>query len=593
MAQKREEINAKDKWKLEDIFSSNEEWEKSFSELSKKYRDITKYKGKIIDADKVVECLTLEDSLSQILERLYVYASMRHDEDGAVEKYSAMKSRIEMLSVKMSEAESFITPELTALDNEILLAAASKEEGKPFSYYLKELIRSKDHILSSKEEEILAGTGSFAGDFRDIFGMFDNVDVKFGTVYDGDQKVTVTHGTYSKLLQSPNRLARAKAYRKMFNAYKDHIHTLSAVYAGNVKKNVFYAKVRKYNSVLERALDGDDIPVSVYDSLIKSLDEHTPYMHEYVALRKKALNLDSMAMYDMYVPIVEGASLSVSYEEGCKIVKEALKPLGDEYAKLLDQSFNEGWIDVYENKGKRSGAYSWGTYGVHPYVLLNYNGTTHDVFTIAHELGHAMHSYYSNKSNPHASADYTIFVAEIASTVNEVLLIKHLLKTTKDKALRKYLLSYYLDMFRTTVFRQTMFSEFERYAHMLIEKGDAITPQKLCKHYLKLNKKYYGKSVRHDNLISYEWARIPHFYRAFYVYKYATGMISAVSIANMILEDKTGKALEGYKKFLSAGGSMAPLDILNLAGVNLKEQSGFDYAMNEFKWALDMLKKEM
>ncbi len=591
MAVKREELAQKDKWRLEDIFESNEKWESSFSALSKKAGQISTFKGQIKDKKSIIDCLNLEDSLSLELEKLYVYASMRQDEDGAVEKYSAMKSRIEMLSVKMAEESSFITPELTALDDKILLDCAESEEGKPYSYFLKELIRSKEHILSAREEELLAGTGSFAGDFREIFGMFDNVDVKFGSVKDGDEKITVTHGTYSKLLQSKNRKARQSAYKKMFTAYKDHIYTLSSVYAGNVKKNVYFAKVRKYKSVLERALDGDDIPVSVYNSLINSLDDHASYMHEYVALRKEMLGLDNMAMYDMYVPVVECDAIAKDYQDACSIVKKALAPLGEDYAKLLDEAFSNGWIDVYENKGKRSGAYSWGTYGVHPYVLLNYNNTTHDVFTIAHELGHAMHSYYSNKNNPHACADYTIFVAEIASTVNEVLLIKYLLNNTKDKNLRKYLLSYYLDMFRTTVFRQTMFSEFERYAHSLIEKGDAITPQNLCKYYLKLNKKYYGKAVRHDNLISYEWARIPHFYRAFYVYKYSTGMISAVSIASRILEDSS--ALDGYKKFLSAGGSMAPLDILSLAGVNLKEQSGFDYAMKEFKWALEMLKKEI
>lgn len=591
MSVKRETISSEYKWKLEDIYATDEEWEKDFSALSKNINLCKKYKGKLKDKKSVIECLTTDDTLGHTLERLYVYASMRHDEDGAVEKYSAMKSRIEMLSVKMSEITSFIVPELTALDSDLLISIAESEEGYPFRYSLKELVRSKDHVLSAREEELLAGTGSFSGDFRDIFGMFDNVDVKFGDVKDGDEKVTVTHGTYSKLLQSRNRDTRRKAYRKMFGAYKDHIYTLTAVYAGNVKKNVFYAKTRKYPSVLARALDGDDISTDVYDSLIKSLDEHTPYMHEYVALRKEALGLENMAMYDMYVPIVEGAELAVEYEDACKTVKAALSPLGEEYSKLLDEAFTKGWIDVYENKGKRSGAYSWGTYGVHPYVLLNYNKTTHDVFTIAHELGHAMHSYYSNKNNPHSSADYAIFVAEIASTVNEVLLIKYLLKNTSDKALRKYLLSYYLDMFRTTVFRQTMFSEFERYAHGLIEKGDAITPQKLCKYYLKLNRKYYGKSVRHDQLISYEWARIPHFYRAFYVYKYATGMISAVSIASRILEDKS--ALDGYKKFLSAGGSMSPLDILKLAGVDLTKRESFDFAMKEFRWALDMLKKEL
>lgn len=587
----RRDISNEYKWRLEDIFQSDEAWEEAFSSLSEKAEEITAFEGKLKDDASVLSCLELEDKQSALLERLYVYATMRHDEDGAVEKYNSMRGRIEMLAVKMSTASSFVTPELLTIPDDTLLKIAESERGKPFSYLLKELIRSKSHVLSPKEEKILAGTGSFSGDFHDIFNMFDNVDVRFGDVKVGDEKVTVTHGTYSLLLQNPDKKVRKQAYRKMFGAYKSNIHTVCAMYAGNVKKNVFYSKIRNYDGALQKALDGDDVSVSVYDTLISSIDEHTPYMHEYVALRKKALGLKTMDMCDMYVPIVEGAELALPYEKACEIVKNALKPLGEEYAKLLDEAYGNGWIDVYENKGKRSGAYSWGTYGVHPYVLLNYTETTHDVFTIAHELGHAMHTHYSNSANPHACADYSIFVAEIASTVNEVLLIKHLLATTKDKSLRKYLLSYYLDMFRTTVFRQTMFSEFEKYAHDLAEKDQTLTPEVLSEYYLSLNKKYYGKAVRHDELISYEWARIPHFYRAFYVYKYSTGMISAVNIASAILKDSA--RLDGYREFLSAGGRMAPLDILRLAGVDLTDKKSFDFALADFKWALDELKKEI
>ncbi len=586
----RADISKEYKWKLEDIFETDEQWEDEFKALSLETDRISQFEGKLVDEKSVLDCLCLEDEQSQRIERLYVYATMRHDEDGAVEKYNSMRGRIEMLAVKFSTASSFVVPELLSLPDEMLLRVADSEKGKPFSYSLKELIRSKSHVLSQKEEKLLAGIGSFSDDFHDIFNMFDNVDIKFGDVKVGQEKVTVTHGTYSLLLQNRDKKIRKKAFELMFGAYKSNIHTVCATYAGNVKKNVFYAKTRNYNSAIEKALDADDVALSVYDTLISSIDEHTPFMHDYVALRKKALGLKTMDMCDMYVPIVKGAELSLSYEDACGIVKSALKPLGDEYADLLDHSFKDGWIDVYENKGKRSGAYSWGTYGVHPYVLLNYTKTTHDVFTIAHELGHAMHTYYSNKNNPHACADYSIFVAEIASTVNEVLLIKYLLATTKDKELKKYLLSYYLDMFRTTVFRQTMFSEFEKFAHGLVESDQTLTPEVLSDYYLSLNKKYYGKAVRHDELISLEWARIPHFYRAFYVYKYSTGMISAVNIASKILENP--ESLAGYKKFLSAGGSMAPLDILRLAGVDLTQKSSFDFALNDFKWALDELKKE-
>lgn len=586
----RKEIQDKYKWRLEDIVSSDEQWESDFNQLSKEIDKVTVYEGKI-DSDNALDCLYLLDDLGYKLERLYVYATMRHDEDGSVEKYNSMRGRIEMLSVKMSTLSAFVTPELVALEEKDLLKIADSERGKPFSYQIKEIVRSKPHVLTAKEEKLLAGVSSFAGDFRDIFGMFDNVDVKFGDVKAGDEKVTLTHATYSLLLQNDDKKVRKSAYLKMYTAYKSMINTISATYAGNVKKNAFYSKVRNYPSTLSRALDGDDVAESVYDTLIQSISDHTPYMHEYVALRKKALGVKTLNMYDMYVPIFEGVNLAVSYEEACKIVKEALAPLGSEYAKLLDKAFSEGWIDVFENKGKRSGAYSWGTYGVHPYVLLNYTETTHDVFTIAHELGHAMHTHFSNEALPHACADYSIFVAEIASTVNEVLLIKHLLKTTEDKAFRKYLLSYYLDMFRTTVFRQTMFSEFEKFAHEVAERDEPLTPQLLSNYYLELNKKYYGDAVVHDEWISYEWARIPHFYRAFYVYKYSTGMISAVNIASAILSD--GKNLEGYLKFLSAGGSMSPLDILKLANVDLTDKKAFDYALSDFKWALETLKSEM
>ena len=586
----RNQIPGKYKWKLNDIVPSDEQWEVDFTALMGEIDKITVYEGKI-SSENALECLLLLDDLSFKLERLYVYATMRHDEDGEVEKYNAMRGRIEMLSVRLSTLSAFVTPELVALDEEALRGIADSEIGKPFRYQLSEIIREKAHVLSAKEEKLLAGVSGFAGDFRDIFGMFDNVDVRFGEVKTSDGKITLTHGTYSLCLQDRDKKVRRDAYKKMFGAYKSMINTICAMYAGNVKKNAFYSKTRNYPSTLSRALDGDDVSPAVYDTLIQSIGEHTPYMHEYVALRKKALGLKTLNMCDMYVPIVDGANLAVDYEKATGIVKEALKPLGDDYIKLLDKAFSEGWIDVHENKGKRSGAYSWGTYGVHPYVLLNYTETTHDVFTIAHELGHAMHTYYSNEALPHACADYSIFVAEIASTVNEVLLIKHLLSNTTDKSLRKYLLSYYLDMFRTTVFRQTMFSEFEKFAHETAESDETLTPQKLSNYYLELNKKYYGPAVVHDELISYEWARIPHFYRAFYVYKYSTGMISAVNIASMILSDP--KNLDGYKRFLSAGGSMSPLDILKLAGVDLTDKKAFDFALSDFKWALDRLKDEM
>ena len=375
----------------------------------------------------------------------------------------------------------------------------------------------------------------------------------------------------------------------MFGAYKDHINMLAANYAGNVKKDWFYAKVRGFQSALDYSMYKENVPSTCYEKLLDAVGKGTEPLHKYIALRKKVLGVDTLNMYDLYVSMVKEQELALEYEDAVKLVKEALKVMGKEYSDVLASAFESGWIDAFENKGKRSGAYSWGVYGVHPFVLLNYQKTVHDVFTIAHELGHSMHSYYSNSSLPETKADYEIFVAEIASTVNEVLLLKHLLKTASGE-FRKYLLSYYLDMFRTTLFRQTMFSEFEAIAHGMVEKGEPITADALCDAYYELNKKYYGPSVEHNDLIRYEWARIPHFFTSFYVYKYATGITTAVSIANNILTQGE-KYFAKYKKFLSAGGSMPPLDIIRLADVDLESDAPYELAIKEFSDTLAELEK--
>ena len=366
--------------------------------------------------------------------------------------------------------------------------------------------------------------------------------------------------------------------------------TLAAVYAGSVTAAVFMARARGYKDCLSAAMFNENVPECVYTNLIESVNDNCRYVHEYVAYRKRALGVERLNMYDMYVPIVEGAEMSLPFEEAFELVKKGLAVLGDEYVSLLQKAKDERWMDVYETENKRSGAYSWGSYSTKPYVLLNYSATMHDIFTIAHELGHSMHSYYSNHTQPYSKSGYAIFVAEVASTVNEVLLLKYLLKTTSDKKTRKYLLSYYLDMFRTTLFRQTMFAEFEKISHDMEQKGNPLTPGALSAAYLKLNKKYYGAAVTHNKPISYEWARIPHFYNAFYVYKYATGITAAVNIAAGILQDPSN--IEKYKRFLSAGGSDSPYEILKIAGVDLAERKPFDAAMREFKQSLDMLVNE-
>lgn len=417
--------------------------------------------------------------------------------------------------------------------------------------------------------------------------MIDNADFPYPTIKVGGEKVTVTHGMYGVMLHSPDRKVRRDAFRAYYKAYIGLINTITAAYVGNVDKDVFLARARKYNSSLERALDNEDVDVKVYQNLLKSVNKGLPLLHRYYRDKKKILGYKSLHMYDVYVSPVEDAEIKVDYEDAFKIVKEGLAPLGEEYANLLQEAHDNGWIDVEETAGKRSGAYSTSAYGTkHPYVLLNYQQTTSDVFTLAHELGHAMHSYYSDKNQPQEKAGYTLFVAEVASTVNEVLLLKYLMKTTTDQKLKKYLLSYYMDMLKGTLFRQTQFAEFEYIAHDMAEKGQPLTKDSLNEVYYNLNKKYYGRSVVSDPEIAYEWARIPHFYRGFYVYKYATGIITAVSIAERIYNEGEA-AVADYFKFLSSGGSDSPVELLKLAGVDLTKMDAFNSCMASFKAALE------
>lgn len=588
----RNQIEDKYKWDLTPMFASDEKWQEEFDALSAKLPRLDEYAGRLDCEENILACLKLSDELSASYGELYVYAYQRRDEDAGVAKYCAMCDKIDALGVKLGEKSAYITPELTALDGEFLLALSRKEEFADYDYQLCEIVRRKQHTLSAAEEKLLAGVGLFSDGFHDAFNMFDSLDVKFKPVRDEDgRRVEMSHGVYSKLLASSDRKVRKAAFNSMFAAYGDMLHTVGQLYAGNVKKDWFFARARKYPDCLTRAMSGENVPRIVYDNLIKSVHGGLKYLHGYMGWRAEKMGLAKLHMYDLHVPVVSEYKLSVSYEEACEIVKKALAPLGEEYLSHIREAMENRWIDVYENKGKRTGAYSWGTYRSHPYVLLNYNGTAHDVFTIAHELGHSMHSYYSDKNQPSSKAQYEIFVAEVASTVNEVLLLKYMLEHSRDEQEREYLLTYYLDMFRTTLFRQTQFAEFEEKAHALAEKDMPVTCDALNEEYLKINKLYYGKNVVSDKQIAWEWARIPHFYRSFYVYKYATGLTSAVSIARGILSGGE-KEKEGYMKFLSAGGSMPPVEILKLAGVDLTTEVPFENAMREMADTLGLLKRE-
>ena len=586
MAKLRSEVGENLKWRLTDIFSSDEEFKALLKDVEGRL-DFAKYEGKLSDEATLLKCLKELDKVDYDIEKLAVYAHMKKDLDTRDSEANALNSMVSNLFVKYASGLSFMTPELTSLSDEKLNAIIANPDFADYDYQLKGILKTKPHVLSKESETILAMGGQVFGGFSDIFTMIDNADMPFPEIEIDGKMVKVTHGTYGLLLQSDKREVREKAFKAYYKAYISLINTIAATYIGNVNKDVFMARARKYDSCLAKALSGEDVEPQVYENLLESINEALPLVHRYVKDRKEILGVDQLHMYDIYTPLVENADIKLDYEDAFKLVKEGLAPLGEEYGKLLQDAHDNGWIDVEETEGKRSGAYSTSVYALpHPFVLLNYQPTTHDVFTLAHELGHAMHSYKSERAQCQAKASYKIFVAEVASTVNEVLLLKHLLKKTEDKKLKKYLLSYYMDMIRTTAFRQTMFAEFEYIAHNAAEKGIPLTKNWLSEQYLNLNKKYYGKDIISDDEIAYEWARIPHFYRAFYVYKYATGIISAISIAERIYNEGE-KAVEDYFKFLSSGGSDSPVELLKLAGVDLTKKDAFKSAMKSFEEALE------
>lgn len=586
MSKNRNEVAENLKWRLTDIFKDAAEFDALLDKVSK-IADMSAYEGKLSDKKTLLECLKKMDEIDTDLEKLDVYAYMKKDLDTRDSESQALLTRVENVIISYSSSISFMTPELTSLPEKYLEEVIADPDFKDYDYNLKCLLKRKKHVLSKESENVLAMGGQVFGGFHDIFSMIDNADMPFPTIDVDGKPVKVTHGMYGLLLQSEDRDVRERAFKAYYKAYISLINTISATYIGNVNKDVFLSKVRKYDSCLSQALENEDVSARVYENLLECVHDGLPLMHRYIADRKKALGLDEMHMYDIYTPIVKNEDLTMSYEDAFKLVRKGLAPLGEDYGKLLQTAHDEGWIDVEETDGKRSGAYSICVYALpHPYVLLNYQPTIHDIFTIAHELGHSIHSYKSDAAQPKSKCDYKIFVAEVASTVNEVLLLKYLLKNTESKSLKKYLCSYYMDMIRTTLYRQTMFAEFEYIAHDAAEKGVPLTKDFLNGKYLELNKKYYGNDIVSDDEIAYEWARIPHFYTSFYVYKYATGIISAISIAERIYKEGD-KAVEDYFRFLSSGGSDSPVELLKLAGVDLNKKDAFKAAMKSFEDTLE------
>ena len=589
----REEIPAEVKWAIEDLYKNDDEWEADFTRLKEHLPELSAYEGRLGEsAQTLLSMQRLCDKMNMLAEKVYVYANQRLHEktDNAV--YQNLASRAQSLLVEMSERTSYIEPEIMGLpEGTIEKYLQENGELRVYGQYFENMIRQKAHVLPGEMEKLLASAGELAESPKDIFSMFNNADIRFPKITgEDDTDVEVTHGRFISLLQSKDQRVRKDAFEALYGVYEKFRNTLAATYRANVKQEVFFARARRYGSDLEAALDGSHIPVSVYDNLIHVVHEHLPLMHRYVKIRKKLLGLDELHMYDLYTPMTENSGEHFSFEDAKKTVLEGLAPMGEEYLSHLKDGFEHGWIDVYENQGKRSGAYSWGAYGTHPYVLLNYQGTLNDVFTLAHEMGHALHSWYSDETQPYIYAGYRIFVAEVASTCNEALLIHHLLKKAKDPKNKAYLINYFLEQFRTTLYRQTMFAEFEKITHGLQEAGEALTAERLCSIYYDLNKAYFGEDICIDRQIEMEWARIPHFYTPFYVYQYATGFSAAIALSGKILREGEA-AVEQYKKFLKGGSSMYPLELLRLAGVDMEQKKPVEDALQVFSEYLDEMER--
>ncbi|MFD2759820.1 oligoendopeptidase F [Lentibacillus juripiscarius] len=590
---KRSEIPEERRWKLEDIFATDEEWEKELKELKGDFPSITDYQGKIAEsAQNLYDVLKLQDQLSERLGKLFTYAHMRYDEDTTNSKYQALNEKAENLLTAASSSMSFIVPEILAMDDaKVKSFLEEKEELKLYSKVLNDISRQRPHVLSEKEEALLAEASEPMGSASNTFSMLNNADLTFPSITNEDGKeVDLTHGRYIGFLESKDRNVRKAAFQAMYDTYGKFINTFASTLTGTVKADNFDAKVHNYDSARQAALDSNHIPEQVYDNLVEAVNEKLPLLHRYARLRKQVLGLDELHMYDIYTPLVKDADMHFPYEKAQEYVQEALKPLGDDYVSVLKKGFESRWIDVEENKGKRSGAYSSGAYGTHPYILLNWQDKLNDLFTLAHELGHSMHSYYTHKTQPFRYGNYSIFVAEVASTTNEALLNDYLLNHVEDEKQKLFLLNHFLEGFRGTVFRQTMFAEFEHDIHKRAQNGEALTAEKLTEIYYDLNKKYFGDDVVSDEEIGKEWARIPHFYMNYYVYQYATGYSAATALASQILSGEEG-AVERYLDFLKAGSSDYPIEILKKAGVDMTSKEPILAALDVFEEKLNEMEE--
>jgi oligoendopeptidase F len=582
----RNEIDKKYKWDIEDMYPDADSWEDDLKQAMSLAEEYAGYQGKLTESSStLLAAFKLRDKLWQKIERVYVYAHMKKDEDNRVEEAQSMNDKAGAAIAKISALTSFSTPELLEAEEGVLLGYVDEEpELEMYRFSIEDLLREKDHILSHAEENILAQMSEITPATGEIFNMLNNAEMNFGKVKDEDgSEVQLTHGNYITLMQSRDREVRKSAYEGMYTAFQKLINTIGTAYSYNTRVDVVMARIRKYPSARAAALSGDNIPLSVYDNLVKIVNENLPTLHRYIETRKRLLGLDELKMYDVYVPLIDMPKRTIPYEEGLDIIREGLAPLGSEYIERMNRGLADGWIDVYENEGKTSGAYSFGSYDSKPYILLNYTDTLQDVFTIVHEMGHSMHSSYTRENQPFIYGSHSIFTAETASTVNENLLMKHLIRKEKDPQMKKYLLNMHIEEFRTTLFRQTMFAEFEQLTHEAIEAGETLTANWMCEKYQELNRKYFGPAIADDDYIKYEWARIPHFYNAFYVYKYATGYSAAAAISDIILE----KGSDDYIEFLKTGESDYPIELLKIAGVDMSSEEPIRKAMAAFTALVD------
>lgn len=586
----RSEIPIECTWKLEDIFPDDGAWEKEYAVAQRQIEGVGSFQGTLGDGPEALKmALDVESLISQSVERLFVYASMRRDQDNGAALYQGMTDRALALSTQLASASSYMVPEILEIDSAALRSWAERDDLRSYRHQLEDLIRGKAHVLSRAEERLLAMGGEVMAGPQGVFRMLDYADMKFPSVSTPEGEAELSQGSYVRLMESPDRAVRKDAFTKLYGAYHAYRNTYGATLSASIKGDVFNARARKYPSALEAALFDDNVPISVYDSLIEAVQGGLPDLHRYMKLRKRLLRLDELHMYDLYAPLSD-ADFSIDYPQAQALLLEGLGELGSDYCDVLREAFDSRWIDVYQNKGKSSGAYSWGCYGVHPYVLMNYQPGIDSLFTLAHEMGHAMHSYYSDDAQDYNNAQYKILVAEVASTVNETLLMHHLLDAEKNRGRKLRLLNYYLEQFRTTVYRQVMFAEFEKAAHQRCEEGEALTAETFSEIYLELNRKYHGEDMVVDGEIAMEWARVSHFYNAFYVYKYATGFSAAVAISAAI-RSRDRQAIVRYRRFLQQGGSDYPLTLLKGAGVDLTKPDVVRNALWDFSDSLDRLEE--